>query len=171
MITLIVIGIAGTMLPALSGVILVFGGIALAAWIDDFARIPVWPLVLLGVLTSMAWRVDYVAAVVGAKRAGASRQAIIGAGIGAVAEIFSGLWGLLFMPLVSAAIGECLAQRDVRRAGKVGIPTWIRLAPRPRLRLCSQWLGYSCSPCWSSPPSGYDRSCRTAALTTARSRP
>ena len=126
-IALIVIGIVGTILPALPGIILVFGGIVLAAWIDDFARIPVWLLVLLGVLTAMAWTVDYVAAVVGAKRAGASKQAIIGAGIGTLAGIFSGLWGLLFMPLVGAAIGEYLAQRDVRRAGKVGIATWLGL--------------------------------------------
>ena len=126
-IALIVIGVAGTVLPALPGAILVFGGIALAAWIDDFARIPAWLLLLLGALTAMAWAVDYVAAAVGAKRAGASRYAIIGAAIGTVAGIFSGLWGLLFMPLVGAALGEYLAQRDVRRAGKAGIATWIGL--------------------------------------------
>ena len=75
----------------------------------------------------MATAVDYVAAALGAKRAGASRQAIIGAAIGTVAGIFSGLWGLLFMPLVGAAIGEYLVQRDVRRAGEAGIATWIGL--------------------------------------------
>ena len=126
-IALIVIGVVGTVLPALPGAILVFGGIALAAWIDDFTRIPAWLLVLLGVLTAMAWMVDYVAAAVGAKQAGASRLAIIGATIGTFAGVFTGLWGLLFMPLVGAAIGEYVAQRDVRRAGKVGIATWIGL--------------------------------------------
>lgn len=126
-IALIVIGVVGTVLPALPGAILVFGGIALAAWIDDFARIPAWLLLLLGALTAMAWAVDYVGAAVGAKRAGASRHAIIGAAIGTVAGIFTGLWGLLFMPLVGAAIGEYLAQRDVLRAGKAGIATWIGL--------------------------------------------
>jgi hypothetical protein len=88
-IALIVIGIAGTVLPALPGAILVFGGVALAARIDDFARIPVWLLLLFAVLTAMAWAVDYVAAAVGAKRAGASRHAIIGAAIRTVAGIFS----------------------------------------------------------------------------------
>jgi uncharacterized protein YqgC (DUF456 family) len=126
-ITLIAIGVAGTFLPALPGPILVFGGIALAAWIDDFARIPAWLLLLLGVLMVTAWMVDYLAAAAGAKRAGASRQAIIGATIGTLAGVFSGLWGLLFMPLAGAAIGEYLAQRDLRRAGKVGIATWIGL--------------------------------------------
>jgi uncharacterized protein YqgC (DUF456 family) len=126
-VTLIVIGVVGTVLPALPGAILVFGGILLAAWIDDFARIPAWLLVVLGVLTAMAWAVDYLAAAMGAKRAGASPWAIVGAGVGTLAGIFSGLWGLLFMPLVGAAIGEYLAQRDMRRAGKVGIATWIGL--------------------------------------------
>jgi len=124
---LIVIGVAGTVLPVLPGAILVFGGIALAAWIDDFARIPVWLLMLLAVLTAMAWVVDYLAAGAGAKRAGASKLAIIGAAIGTLAGIFSGLWGLLFMPLAGAAIGEYVAQRDLRRAGKVGLATWIGL--------------------------------------------
>ena len=124
---LIVIGVAGTVLPVVPGAILVFGGIALAAWIDDFARIPVWLLLLLAVLTAMAWVVDYLAAAAGAKCAGASKLAIIGAAIGTLAGIFSGLWGLLFMPLAGAAIGEYVAQRDLRRAGKVGLATWIGL--------------------------------------------
>ena len=126
-IALIVIGIVGTVVPALPGAILVFAGIVLAAWIDDFTRIPLWLLAVLGVLTAMAWFVDYVAAVVGAKRAGASRLAIVGAALGTLAGILSGLWGLLFMPLLGAAIGEYVAQRDTRRAGKVAIATWVGL--------------------------------------------
>jgi len=124
---LIVVGVIGTVLPALPGVILVFGGIALAGWIDDFTRIPVWLIVILGVLTALAWMVDYAAAAMGAKRAGASRYAIIGATIGTLLGIFTGLWGLLFMPLLGAAIGEFIAQRDVRLAGRVGLATWIGL--------------------------------------------
>ena len=67
------------------------------------------------------------AAIAGAKRVGASKYALIGAAIGTLAGIFTGLWGLLFMPLVGAAIGEFIAQRDWDRAGKVGIATWIGL--------------------------------------------
>lgn len=124
-VALIVIGVIGTVLPALPGVILVFGGIALAAWIDDFTRIPVWVVSLLGVMTAVAWVVDYAAAAMGAKRVGASKYAVIGAVVGTFAGVFTGLWGLLFMPLVGAAIGEFIAQRDLRRAGAVGIATWL----------------------------------------------
>jgi uncharacterized protein len=124
-VVLIVIGVIGTVLPALPGVILVFGGIVLAAWIDGFTRIPVWVVLLLGVMTAVAWVVDYAAAAVGAKRVGASKLAIIGAVIGTSVGVVTGLWGLLFMPLVGAAIGEYIAQRDVRRAGTVGLATWL----------------------------------------------
>jgi uncharacterized protein YqgC (DUF456 family) len=126
-IALILVGIAGTVLPALPGTILVFGGIVLAASIDDFTRIPVWLLVIFAIFTAIAWAVDYLAAVAGAKRAGASKLALIGAAVGTVAGIFTGLWGLLFMPLAGAAIGEFIAQRKFLRAGKVGVATWIGL--------------------------------------------
>jgi len=124
-VVLIVVGVVGTVLPALPGAILVFAGVALAAWIDDFARISGVTLAVLGVLTIAAWVIDYVAAVAGAKKAGASRQAIVGAAIGTVAGVFTGLLGLVFMPLVGAAIGEFIAQRDALRAGRVGVATWL----------------------------------------------
>ena len=124
---LIVAGVAGTVLPVLPGPVLVLGGMVLAAWIDDFSRIPVWLLAILGALTALAWVVDFAAAALGAKRAGASRYAIIGAAVGTIAGILTGLWGLLFMPLAGAAIGEYLARRDAYRAGKIGLATWIGL--------------------------------------------
>jgi len=126
-VALILIGVAGTILPAIPGVTLVFLGMLLAAWIDHFARIPVWLVVIFGVLTAISWVVDYFAAAAGAKRAGASKLAIAGAFIGTLLGIFTGLWGLLFMPLVGAAVGEFIAQRDVLRAGRVGIATWLGL--------------------------------------------
>ena len=59
-VALILVGVAGTVLPVLPGAILVFAGILLAAWIDDFTRIPVWLVVILGAFTAIAWAVDYL---------------------------------------------------------------------------------------------------------------
>lgn len=126
-IVLIAVGIVGTVVPAVPGAALMFAGMALGAWIDDFARVPVWVLVVLGALTVLAWIVDFAASALGARRAGASGRAIVGAAVGTIAGILTGFWGLLFMPLVGAAIGEYSAQRDLRRAGKVGVATWIGL--------------------------------------------
>jgi uncharacterized protein YqgC (DUF456 family) len=124
---MIVVGAIGTVMPALPGAVLVFGGIALAAWIDGFTRISGWTVGAAAVLTGLAFVADYVAAALGAKRAGASMLAIVGAAIGTVAGVFTGFVGILFMPLLGAALGELVAQRDLRRAGKVGIATWLGL--------------------------------------------
>jgi uncharacterized protein len=124
---LVIVGAVGTVLPALPGVPLIFAGVLLAAWAEDFQRIGGWTLGVLAVLALVGLVVDYVAASMSAQRAGASRQGIIGAAIGTVAGIFTGLLGLVFMPLVGAAIGEFVAHRDALRAGKVGVATWIGL--------------------------------------------
>ena len=126
-IAMIVVGIAGTVLPALPGAMLVLGGIALAAWIDGFERISAWTVGAAAVLALLAFAADYVAAALGAKKAGASRLAIAGAALGTVAGVFTGFIGLLFLPLAGAALGQYVAQRDVARAGKVGIATWLGL--------------------------------------------
>jgi uncharacterized protein len=134
---LIVVGLAGTVLPALPGTVFVLAGVVWGAWLDDFTRVPVWVVVICAVLAAIAFATDYVAALMGAKRVRASTWAIIGAAIGTVAGIFTGFVGLLFMPLVGAVAGEWFAQRqktaDLQvdegqyhvRAAKVGVATWV----------------------------------------------
>jgi len=124
-VALIVAGLVGTVLPALPGTLFVLAGIVLGAWIDDFSRVGWGVLSVIGVLALLAWVLDYVAGLLGARKAGASRQAIIGAALGTVAGLFMGLVGVLFMPLVGAAIGEFVARRDHERAVKVGLATWL----------------------------------------------
>lgn len=124
-VVMIVVGVVGTVLPALPGVVLVWGGVLLAAWIDDFTRIGGWTIGILTALAALAFIVEYVAAVAGAKRVGASKLAIIGAAIGTVAGVFTGFIGLLFLPLAGAAVGEFVAQRNFGQAGKVGVATWL----------------------------------------------
>ena len=120
-----VLGLAGTVLPLLPGTVLVWGGIVLGAWIDDFTRVGTSTLALITVLAVLAWGLDYVAGLMGAKKVGASRQALLGAAVGTVLGLFMGLVGVLFMPLLGAAAGEYLAQKNQARAVKVGAATWL----------------------------------------------
>ncbi len=124
---LIAVGIAGTVLPALPGTALVLAGAVLGAWIDDFTRVGGGVLIALAVLAVISWVLDYVAGVLGAKRAGASRKALIGAAVGTVVGLFMGIVGVLFMPLVGAAVGEYLSRRDHEGALRVGVATWVGL--------------------------------------------
>jgi uncharacterized protein len=123
-VALIVVGLAGTVLPVLPGTVLVWGGIVLGAWIDDFTRVSIATVAVISVLGLLAWGLDYAAGLLGARRAGASRLALLGAAVGTVVGLFMGLVGVLFMPLVGAAVGEYLAQKDHARAAKVGMATW-----------------------------------------------
>jgi uncharacterized protein len=124
---LMVVGVLGTVLPALPGVALVLGGIVLAAWIDDFTRISGWTVGLVSVLAVLAWVADYAATLLGAQKAGASKLAIAGAAIGTVLGVFSGLWGLLVFPFAGAALGQYVHMQDAGAAGKVGLGTWLGL--------------------------------------------
>ena len=109
------------------GTLLVWAGLLLGAWIDDFTRVSVLTVTLITVLAALAWALDFVAGLMGAKRAGASKLALLGAAVGTIVGLFMGLVGVLFMPLVGAAVGEYWAQKDQQRAAKVAFATWLGL--------------------------------------------
>lgn len=122
---LVLVGIAGTILPALPGLPLVFAGMLLGAWAGDFAYIGVPTLVVLGVLTALSLVVDFWATALGAKRVGASGKAVTGAVIGTFVGIFFGPIGLFAGPFIGALAGELLHGRDVGQATRVGFGTWL----------------------------------------------
>jgi hypothetical protein len=118
---LVAAGVVGTVLPALPGPILVFAGVFVAAWADDFTRIGAGTVALAGVLTAVAYVVDLLAAAAGVKRSGASRRAVAGAAIGSLAGLVFGLPGFLLGPFVGAMAGELTVRRDLRGAGRAGL--------------------------------------------------
>lgn len=124
---LVLVGLAGTMLPLLPGITFVFGGLVVAAWADGFQRVGGFSIAVLGVLTALAIAADFAASAVGAKRMGASPRAVAGAAIGAVVGIFFGLPGIVIGPFAGAVAGELSARRDLREAGRAGLGTWIGL--------------------------------------------
>lgn len=127
-ITLIMVGVAGTVLPGVPGVMAVFGGMLLAAWIDDFSRIGTLTLVVLGVLTALAFAADILGGLLGAKRVGASRLALAGAALGTIAALPFGVFGLVFGPFFGAVAGEFMSQQRLDSAARVGFGTWVGLA-------------------------------------------
>jgi hypothetical protein len=142
-VVLVVVGIAGTVLPALPGVTLVFAGLLLAAWVDGFEKVGWLPLVVLGLLTALSFVVDFAATALGAKRVGATRLAVVGAFVGTVAGFFLGLPGLILGPFVGATVGELISNRDLGRAGKVGLGTWVGMVfgTAAKLALAFSMLG------------------------------
>jgi uncharacterized protein YqgC (DUF456 family) len=140
---LILVGLAGAVVPILPGVPLVFGGMLLAAWADHFRHIGAFTLSVLGILAALALLVDFLAGVLGAKRVGASTRALWGASIGMLVGFFFGLPGLLLGPFVGAVIGELSAGGKLDHATRVGVGTWIGLlfGTLAKLALCFTMLG------------------------------
>lgn len=126
-VVLVLIGLAGTVLPAIPGLPLMFGGMLLGAWAGGFAQIGIATLVILGLLTVVAMVTDFWVTALGAKRMGASGKAIVGASLGTLVGLFFGIWGLFLGPFVGAALGELLHQRQMQQAVRVGLGTWIGL--------------------------------------------
>lgn len=140
---LILVGLIGTVVPALPGVPLVFAGMWLAAWADHFEHVGTLTLIVLGVLCVIALAIDFVAGLLGAKRVGASSRAIWGAMIGTVVGLFFGLPGIVFGPFLGAVAGELLVGSRLDRAAHVGIGTWLGLlfGTLAKLALCFTMLG------------------------------
>jgi uncharacterized protein YqgC (DUF456 family) len=122
---LVAVGIAGIIFPALPGTVLIFFGLLIAASADGFTRVGAWTLTLIGVIGIASYLVDFVAAALGANRAGASPRAVVGAGLGTLLGLPLGLPGVIFGPLAGAFLGEWSAHRDWRRAGGIGMAAWI----------------------------------------------
>jgi len=124
---LVCIGIAGSVLPALPGVPLVFAGLALAAWAGDFARVSGVTVAILGLLMVLSLIVDFAASALGARRVGATKLAVAGALIGTFAGIFLGLPGLVLGPFIGAVAGELVSHGRMEQAARAGAATWVGL--------------------------------------------
>lgn len=124
---LIVGGLIGAVLPTLPGIPMIFGGIWLAAAVDGYRHLGAGWLIGLGALAALGVSMDFIAAALGAKRVGASKQAVWGATVGTFAGLFFGLPGLILGPFAGALLGEFTSSKSVLRSAHVGLGTWLGL--------------------------------------------
>jgi uncharacterized protein len=116
------VGVVGAVVPALPGITLIVGAIALWGLVAGFAGLQ-WALGVAIAALLLSVLIDYLAGVLGAQRVGASSWGQIGAFIG----MFVGLFGLLpFLPtgipllglvagtVLGAFIGEFLHRRELK---------------------------------------------------------
>jgi uncharacterized protein YqgC (DUF456 family) len=121
---LIAAGAFASVVPALPGIPLVFGGIWLAAAVDQYRHIGLWWLIGIASVGAVGLTLDLVAGALGAKRAGANPRAVWGSLLGSVLGLFFGLPGLLLGPFVGAVVGELSAGNSVLRSTHVGLSAW-----------------------------------------------
>lgn len=124
---LIIVGIVGAMVPVLPGPPFIWIGVLVWAWVDDFARIG-WPtLLVLALLTVIAWGADLGLSFISSRRSGAGWRSI---GV----SILGGIAGAILLSsipvagtFVGAAVGSITAlwlmeYRRARRSSTVPAP-------------------------------------------------
>lgn len=124
---LIVVGLAGAVVPLLPGIPLLMGGIWLIAGVDQYRHLGLWWLLGIGVVGMLGLTLDLLAGAFGAKRGGASKQAVWGALIGTVVGLFLGLPGLLLGPFLGALVGELTTGTNILRSTHVGVSASLGL--------------------------------------------
>jgi uncharacterized protein YqgC (DUF456 family) len=120
---LMLVGVAGAVVPFLPGTPLIFAGALIHAIATDFTPIGAGRLAILAVLAIAGWGLEHLAGVLGARRAGGSRAAIVGALLGTVAGLAFAPLGLLVGPIVGAIVGEPLSGRTPASSVRTGIGT------------------------------------------------
>ena len=121
-------GLLGLLLPLLPGAPLLFLGLLCGAWAENFQYVGVWTLLALAALAGLTYLVEFAASLLGVKKYGGSRRAMIGAAVGGVVGLFFGIPGILLGPFAGAVIGELSLQRTLDEAGRAGFGTVVGLA-------------------------------------------
>ncbi len=124
---LILAGLIGAVVPALPGIPLILAGIWLCAGLDHYQHLGLGWLLVIALVGAVGLGLDLLAGALGAKRAGASRQAVWGALLGTLVGVFFGLPGLLLGPFLGAVVGELSIGSSVGRGAQVGVHAWIGL--------------------------------------------
>lgn len=129
LVALMVVGVAGSVLPALPGAILILIGVIIWGVAQGFTGL--WPALGVAVVVVLAnISIDFLATYWGAKKAGASRWGQIGAIVGLLLGIFGllpalplggPLLGILIGPMLGAIVGELIYRRNLKQAVKAGI--------------------------------------------------
>lgn len=122
---LIIAGILGCIIPALPGVPLNYLGIILLQFTSriDFST---QFLIVWGIIVIVVQILDYYIPIWGTKKLGGGSYGSWGAAIGVIAGMFIlPPWGIIFMPLVCAVIGELLDNKEFKVALKAGFGAFI----------------------------------------------
>jgi uncharacterized protein YqgC (DUF456 family) len=120
------VGLAGSVLPGLPGVPLIFLSALVYAILTDFEYVGTLVIVLLGLFAAVALVADFVATTYGARKFGASNWGTVGGAIGGivgalVGALFLGigaLFGLIFGTIGGVFLGEYLKRRGRGTAGE-----------------------------------------------------
>lgn len=120
-----IIGLAGSILPALPGAPLSFAGLVLLCFCDgaDINSTSIWVSAIFLAIVSV---LDYVAPIWLTNASGGSKQATRGSIAGLIAGLFFfPPWGLVIGPFIGAFVGELMTHATTGKALKVAMMSFV----------------------------------------------
>lgn len=132
---LIVAGVAGSILPALPGAPLILVAAVLHRWLLP-GYVSLWTIAALVLLSALTVVVDAACGILGVRRFGGGRWAMLGAGIGAAIGLIFGPFGLFAGAVAGAVICEMAFDRKaLNDALKAGLGAGLGMLVGTFLRL------------------------------------
>jgi hypothetical protein len=120
-IIMFIIGIIGTILPALPGVVLIFGGMLVYGFMTNFEGLSIWFFVIQLLAMAVIFVMDFIASAVSTKNYGGSKQATFGAAVGTIFGIIVlGPLGIIIGPFAGSVAAEILLGKEIKQAIRVG---------------------------------------------------
>ena len=118
---LMLLGLAGSILPILPGPPLSFIGLLLLALFKHFSPpLTLTLVIILAIVTILVIAMDYIIPLLGAKRYGASKWGVWGSVLGMVIGIFWSPFGMLLGAFIGAVVVEWIVGKKKGEALRAG---------------------------------------------------
>ena len=138
-IVLMILGIAGCLLPVLPGPPLTYLGLVVLHF-SKFADISKNLFIILGIVAVVVTVIDYIVPIWGTKQFGGSKYGMRGATVGLIIGLFLGPPGIIIGPFIGAVVGELIFKDDFKYAPKAGFGSLLGFLTGVGLKLAAALL-------------------------------
>jgi uncharacterized protein YqgC (DUF456 family) len=138
-IILMLLGIAGCLLPILPGPPLTYLGLVVLHF-TRFAEISRNMFIILGIVAVVVTVIDYVVPIWGTRQFGGSKYGMRGATVGLIIGLFLGPPGIIIGPFIGAVVGELIFKDDIKYALKAGFGSLLGFLTGVGLKLAAALL-------------------------------
>jgi hypothetical protein len=138
-IIMMIVGIAGCLLPVLPGPPLTYLGLVVLHF-TKFGPVSTNLFIILGVVAIVVTVIDYIVPIWGTRQFGGSKYGMRGAAVGLVIGLFLGPFGIIAGPFIGAVVGEMLFKDDIKYAIKAGFGSLLGFLTGVGLKLAASLL-------------------------------
>ncbi len=122
-----IVGLAGVILPVLPGIPLIFAAALLYAILTGFREITLYIILIFAGMTVCGLVMDYVANYFSVRKMGGGKAGAIGAVVGLLIGVWFGLVWIIILPFAFAVLFELAAGKEGRQALNAGIGAFVGL--------------------------------------------